>query len=365
MKRFIFILTTILALSSCEYEFEIAEQMSDSQTYIRFTPSNECDTSFLFIQATTPLKDGDFPMRTEGENINVLVNGRALDLEKVDLPGDLFASKIYATTCKFKPGDEIELEAKLPGRETVSASATVPPDFPLSAWTYKIDVDPYYKDQTACFQIEYDNAPGNSGRYAVEVLEELTGWVENLYEQGVTGNTEWRRSDTLVIEQAARWYSPVSYDLSYIGQEPLIFHPATLNRVNRKPGDQIDTSRLYREAFAWSDIPEMAGEKGLYQIYIKYRKDEMTEWYQSTPWKPAEPVYYKIGQRSITNYRYKLRFYSFDEASFKYQKAQTQNSVISGMSLAPASMTYTNIVNGIGVCGAYTVSETDWFKITE
>ncbi|MCQ2161518.1 MAG: DUF4249 domain-containing protein [Bacteroidales bacterium] len=371
MKRFIYMLTAILAISSCEYEFEIEGQMSDSQTYIRFVPSNESDTTFFFIQATTPLKDANNPSRTEGESVKVLVNGTAINLEKQEDVGGEFSSKVYATTHKFNPGDKIELEASIPGRKTATASTSVPQEFPQPKWSYKIDRGNggYVYDKGVCFDIEYDNALGNSGRYAVAVLEERSYQQDEWYGNNVTGEYGWTEHNPLVGVNDCSWYMPVDNTLSTLGQEPLIFRPARLNWDNRSwnHGDDWYTSPSFYDAMAWTDIPEKTGGKGTYQVYVRYNKDSVDESYPNPEnWDPDVPTE-GYGYRTTRSYRYKLVFYSFDEASYDYQKAQENNSgsVLAGIGLAPASMTYTNIRNGVGVCGAYTVSETDWFKITE
>jgi len=364
-------LTAILAISSCEYEFEIEGQMSDSQTYIRFVPSNESDTTFLFIQATTPLKDANNPSRTEGESVKVLVNGTAINLEKQEDVGGEFTSKVYATTHKFNPGDKIELEASIPGRKTATASTTVPQEFPQPKWSYKFDKKEAFYDYGTglCIEIEYDNIQGNSGRYAVAVLEEQSYQQDRWYGNNVTGEYGWTEHEPHISVSHCSWYTPVDNTLSTLGQEPLIFHPTRLNWDSRSfaHGDGWYSSPSFVSAMAWTDIPEKTGGKGKHQIYVRYKADRVNE---SCPdpstWDPDIPTD-GYGYRNTTKYRYKLVFYSFDEASYDYQKAQENNSgsVLAGIGLAPASMTYTNIRNGVGVCGAYTVSETDWFKITE
>lgn len=365
-------LTAILAISSCEYEFEIEGQMSDSQTYVRFVPSNESDTTFLFIQATTPLKDASHPQRTEGESVHVLVNGTAIQLEKLEDRGGEFTSKVYATTHKFNPGDEIELEAIIPGRKTATASVTVPQAFPQLRWSYKIEGKPsnydnYYSG--VCFEIEYDNAPGNSGRYAVAVLEEKTYIQDTWYGNNETGEYGWTEHEPVVAVYSCYWYTPVDNTLSTLGQEPLIFRPARLNWDNRTflHGDDWYASPRFVDAMAWTDIPEKTSGKSTHQVFTRYNADSVQEACPDpSTWDPDVPTE-GWGYRTTRTYRYKLVFYSFDEASYDFQKAEENDtgSVFANIGLAPASMTYTNIRNGIGVCGAYTVSETDWFKITE
>lgn len=370
MKRIIYILLALLAISSCEYkyEFDINWQMSDSLTYVMFVPSNESDTTFLYVQATTPLKDGRNPVRTEGESVQVLVNGSSIELEKQDLHENGFAGKVYSTTHKFDQGDEIELEVSIPDRKVAVASTTVPMEFPKPEWSYMIDVKGQFGAHKtgACFNIEYEKTPGSYGRYAVALIEEHTYQRATWYGNNVTGEYKWVESKPQVSFDNCTWYTPVDNMLSALGQDPLIFHPARLNR-NGNRDFALGSINHNREAMAWTDIPDDTKGKGSHQVYVLFNTDKVDEAHPDpSKWDPDVPTF-GYGYRYTDTYRYKLIFYSFDEACYNYQKARenVNTSALAGIGLAPSSMTYTNIMNGVGVCGAYTISESDWFKIIE
>ena len=98
MKRLTYILLGVLLLSACEMEFDIDRQMSDSMVYLRFAPSDRSDTSFLYIQATTPLKDGKNPVSTDGEQVSVRLNGEMLTMTKSTGRSGAWTSQVYYTT---------------------------------------------------------------------------------------------------------------------------------------------------------------------------------------------------------------------------------------------------------------------------
>lgn len=365
MKKILYMLSALAVLSACEYEFEIEGQMSDSQTYVRFVTSNVSDTTLLYIQATTPLKDISHPVATQGESVLVTVNGTAIDFEKLEDKGGEFAGKVYATTHRFNPGDKLELEAKIPGRKTATASATVPEEFPQPKW--KCRKDPA-KGFGVCIEIEYDNAPGSSGRYAVAIIEETSLQKDTWHGDNWTGEYGWIIREPQVIHTGnCSWYTPADVTITTLGQDPLLFCPETFNWDSRGSEPGPGWHQPFIEAMAWADIPDKTARKGTHQIFVTYNADKVQEAHPDpSTWDPATHTTGE-GFRYTTSYRYKLIFYSFDEASYNYQKAQenVEGSTFAGIGLAPASMTYTNIRDGIGVFGAYRVSESDWFKITE
>lgn len=366
MKKILYMLSALMVISACEYEFEIEGQMSDSQTYVRFVPSNESDTTLLFIQATTPLKDISHPVATQGESIQVKVNGSAIDFEKLEDKGGEFAGKVYATTHRFNPGDRLELEATIPGRKTATASTTVPQEF-QPKWKYLKDPA---KGDGFCFEIEYDNEPGSSGRYAIAVIEEMSYQEDTWHGDNWTGEYGWIiREPQVIYVRNCSWYTPADVTISTLGQDPLIFRPIMLNWGSRGCRYEDDWLSMpeFNDAMAWVDLPGKTARNGMHQIFVICNKDKIEEAHPDpSTWDPDVHTHGE-GFRYTTSYRYKLIFYSFDEASYNYQKAQEndEGSVFAGIGLAPASMTYTNIRDGIGVFGAYRVSESDWFKITE
>ena len=364
-------LSALAVLSACEYEFEIEGQMSDSQTYVRFVPSNVSDTTLLFIQATTPLKDGSHPVVTQGESVQVKVNGTPIDFEKLEDKGGEFAGKVYATTHRFNPGDRLELEAAIPGRKTATASATVPQEFPQPKWRYWKDPSSAYDSNESgiCFELEYDNAPGSSGRYAVAIIEEVSIRKDIWHGDNWTGEYGWTMGKPVVMVGNCSWYTPADNTITTLGQDPLIFRPEMFNWDSREAYHEDDWQYMpsFHDAMAWTDLPDKTARKGTHHIFVRYYKDKVQEAHPDpSTWDPATHTSGE-GYRHTTSYRYKLVFYSFDEASYNYQKAQenVEGSTFAGIGLAPASMTYTNIRDGIGVFGAYRVSESDWFKITE
>ena len=365
MKRLTYILLGVLLLSACEMEFDIDRQMSDSMIYLRFAPSDRSDTSFLYIQATTPLKDGKNPVSTDGEQVSVRLNGEMLAMTKSTGRSGTWTSQVYYTTRQFRQGDIIEVEASIPGRETVSSSTTIPaviPEFRCSPRVEGTGVN-----RVLCFDIEYDNVPGCSGRYAAGVVMEQYNLYESWYGNNMTGEERWTVEDESCVRSRC---FPENVDdnlLSSLGQEPLVICPEALNYSNDPSGYNFPGDSLSTWALAWVDLPGDTPRTGKHQVRVYFNEDRIIEALPHPGWDDSEIPTEAYGSRQTTINRYKLVFYSLDEGAYNYMKALSNSdySDISMLGIAPVSFTYTNIKGGTGVCGSYTARESEWFHIDQ
>ena len=365
MKRLTYILLSVFLLSACEYEFDLSSQMSDGMIYLRFAPSDRSDTSFLYIQATTPLKDGDNPVSTKGEQVSVRLNGEALTMTKSDRRSGTWTSQVYYTTRQFRPGDKIEVEASIPGREPVSSSTTIPAVLPEFRCTPRIEgrgVNP-----RLCFDIEYDNVPGCSGRYAAGVLTEHYHKSESWYGNNVTGEDIWTVEDESLTFSSNFPQSVDDNILSSLGQDPLIIFPEALNYSYDPSYPNFTGYTVSTSAMAWVDMPGREPSKGRQQVRVYFEEDHIQEALPHPGWDDTEAPTEAFGSRRTDIYRYKLVFYSLDEGAYNYLKAldNSEYSDLSMLGIAPVSFTYTNIRGGTGVCGSFTAAESEWFHIEQ
>ena len=125
---------------------------------------------------------------------------------------------------------------------------------------------------------------------------------------------------------------------------------------------------MYNYVFSWVDVPDKEPQTGHQQVRVHYRGGsfdtgaEVPEGYWDWSW--AGDVF--NGVTSHYEYRYSLMFYNYDENCFNYLKARdNKENELALFGLAPASFTFTNVQDGVGVCGSYMVSATDWFTIDD
>lgn len=377
MKKAIYIILCAIALSACEKEFNIEKQMKDGLTYLKFVPSNDDDTTFFYVQATTALKDGMNPAKTAGETVSVTVNGTPLTLTKDLKKSADYRSQIYWTKYVFKEGDEVVAETSVPGRKPVSAGTTIPGEGPDFKWKARLEGSPDSYGKQLCIDLEYVNRPGFTGHYGVAVRYERTSVRQafHIYRDNPDA-VEW--DDPVTSVDIMDEYPSSAFDLALtsLGQEPLVLNPKSLNRdyrweQNQGPEDYWPGYISWgtrNNVVSWVDIPEKEPQTSKHQIRVNYNgtngdyEDTIPEGFWDWEW--AGDVF--SGFKSTSTYRYKLIFYNYDENCFNYLKArENEENELALFGLAPASFTFTNVKDGIGVCGSYMVKETDWFIIEE
>lgn len=377
MKKAIYFILCAVTLCACEKEFDIEKQMKDGMTYIKFVPSNDDDTTFFFVQATAALKNGMNPAKTVGETVSVTVNGTPLTLTKDSRKSTDNSSQIYWTKHVFKEGDEVVAEASVPGRKPVSASTVVPGRVLKFKWTAKVEAGPESYDKQLCIDLEYDNMPGFTGRYGVAVRYEQTVVKQPFTAYGdKPGYIEWGEPQTTVNIMDEYPSAAIDMELTSLGQVPLAFSPKRLNRDYS--WSQYQETETYWPGFirlstrdrvlSWVDIPGKESRTSRWQVRVSYNgtpsdigpSDPGDFW----EWAEAGDSFYSY--RTSYRYRYKLVFYSYDENCFNYLKArENEENGLALFGLAPVSFTFTNVRNGVGVCGSYMISETDWFTVNE
>ena len=365
MKKVIYIILCAVTFSACEKEFDIERQMKEGMTYMKFIPSNENDTTFFHVQATTALKDGMNPVNTSGETVSMTVNGAPVTLTK-DLKKSMDGrSQIYWTKHVFEPGDEVAVEASVPGRKPASAVTTVPGERPDFKWKARLEVSPDTYGKQLCIDLEYVNKPGFTGHYGVAVRYERTSVMQSfrIYRNN-PDEIEWGEPDTRV--EIMDEYPATAFDLALttLGQEPLVLDPGSLNRDRRWSQYYVAPSNVV----SWVDVPGKDSRTVRRQIRVSYNgtygnyEDSIPEDFWDWEW--AGDVF--SGFKCSSTYRYKLIFYNYDENCYNYLKArENEENELALFGLAPASFTFTNVENGVGVCGSYMVSESDWFTVEE
>lgn len=374
MKKALSIILCSIALCACEKDFDIERQMKDGMTYIKFVPSNDDDTTFFFVQATTALKDGANPAKTVGEQVRVTVNGTPIELTKDNSKSMTGGSRIYWTRHVFKASDEVVAEASVEGRKPVSATTTMPSAVPSFEWTSRAEVSPD-SYRRLCIDIDYENRPEFTGYYGVAVRCEMTQVKQcfRIYRENPEV-VEWDEPITTVTTYDEQPFKAMDMSVTSLGMEPLILVPGSLNRDYRwnRQHDSGDYSsedgNNVSRVVSWVDMPGISPHDSRQQVRVNYHGStedftiSIPEDYWDLEW--AGDVF--EGVNSHMDYRYKIIFYSYDENCFNYLKAQNNKEndfVILG--LAPASFTFTNVKGGIGVCGSYVVSETDWFTLDD
>ncbi len=353
MKRaLLHILTFSAILCGCERTFDLSRQIDEGIVWMSFIPSNDYDTTFFIVQATTPIAGSVIPVLTSGESVEVRVNNQSISLEKNyrSVPDRL---QFYATDYDFQPGDKIEAIATVSGIGTVGASCLVPGSFPKYTWSPLL-----VKNRnvgTMFVELEYEDIEDDGGFYGAVVIQNSEVDEQSEEIDPETGEKYWDEirhySRTSSLQPTAMTRMG---DLSAASEDPITVIPQYYNYLSYnleqglRPTIQI-----------WKDVPGSASSNGRHRITLASRCNEADARYEFNG-GTDRCSYWKE-----TSYRYQIILYRFSESYYNYLKAQynKEHDEFSGLGLAPASFVYTNVRGGAGVCGAYTVVFSDWIDI--
>lgn len=353
MKRLFAILAPLLALAACDRYFDISDQVGGSTIWMSFIPSNDYDTTFFCLQATTPLAGAATPVMTRDEKVKVLVNGTPLTLEKSrrSVPDKM---QYYAATYAFKPGDKVEAVATVPGTGSVGASCEVPEPFPA----YTCDMRMIRKsddEYTVLLDIDYADS-GKGGYYGAAIIESCETDEQLGFVDPGTGELVWGDPEHFTLEQAL-YPCPLSDSDNLLGSgadEPVAVSPGYYNTMSGGRNGNVQI---------WCDMPGQVPSGGRRKMTLSTlaSRPGVTE----THYYGSGDNEYQYHFRAVRQSRYKVVLYRFSESCYKYLKAQynSTNSDFSELGLAPASFVYTNVKGGAGVCGSYTVSASDWLEL--
>lgn len=347
MKKFFAIIASCIALAACDRSFDLSRQVGESTIWMTFIPSNDYDTTFFILQATTPLVGKTDPVKTTGESVEVKVNGQPLTMEKSgrSVPE---RHQYYATEHVFVPGDKVEVAATVPGTGSADASCVVPEPFPAYDWSARL-VKKSEGGQTLYVDIDYADPGDGAGYYGVVVCqytEQDSQWMDIDPE---TGESHWGE---IGHSSHTGYLSPCplsdSEGLSAGSENPVTAMPGYYNSLSSSGSGSRHSVQI------WSDASSPVPADGRRRMTFASNCHE----------QPAGRREYGRGW-SESRYKYRLVLYRFSESYYNYLKARYNNNSdeFSSMGLAPASFIYTNVRGGTGVCGAYTVLSSDWKEL--
>ena len=302
---------SVLAVCACGKEFEL-EVTSDPKLFLQCCPGNG-DTTVLQLNRTYPVgKTMENTLFLEDAEIDFTVNGipyyveRAVDSAGAIPPGCWFVA------APLKAGDEVMVEARVLGFNPISATAKLPPEVPEFTWKCSRD----------SVRVNFRDDPATEDWYGLAVYCERT-IVD-------------RDSGTVV----------------------------KVYRQNLRPQSGTADTWWYSMARNYVDIPFNGWSLGYAWSMVRVWPDTVFS---------GEEVSLFMRTGDITSYwgnydqhdRLKVRLYRFSKEFFRYGVAleHIRDNDLAEVGLAPAAYAYTNIHGGVGILGAYTVRETNWFGL--
>ncbi len=346
MERFfILILTALLLAVSCEREtdfpadkdgrvFVSAMLGTDGKDRISITVSQP---AFGNEEATA--EDVSLYLEADGENVE-------LERDWDDKDG-----VSYIPQSTFKAGQKLVLKAEADGLPSAKAETIVPATLPQITITPKI-VESYRQDELGQpmpnypykrqnFHIVMDEEPEEDSYYGVQVIRQLV-----YYKVGEVPDYIWD-------DYAERMGTP-EYDDLYVNAAPS--ESGSLSSIETELIVDHDGGQMRVAQAALED------GKAVIDVYVQATEHMMNSaHYTHNEDGEAELVY-----AVFELYEYKLKVFRLSPEIFHFFRGRyvvEESSAPIHLGFTPVTYTYTNVEGGLGMFGAVSTYETDWFRV--
>lgn len=312
MKRALLIISAILLLASCEFDFDVR---NDSKPSLYVACVASCDTVSVRVDYASPLgvNANDIP-KVHPTDMEVLQDGKALE-QVLERDGVYFFEADDAAGAQISVKLTAESFGRVSGRTKVPSADMAFEKFELE----QIDMMGVRMNN---FTLQLENQP-QEGEYVGVFLTELTQEQEDDAEDN----------------------DKVKYLRPMIGAST---NPQVeLAQVDFRAPYMISTGIVERgDAQHFTIIPARAFVKGRYSLTVMDMSGMMPD--------RSEDKADDAGSKDVLSVRYGLEVYSVSEDFYRYSLAlyKSKRDFLAQMGLAPAQFAWSNMDSGFGFCGA-------------
>ena len=371
------------ALSSCEIPFAL-DDVSEPVIYVQYIPAGGGEAPGMRIAYADPAfgKDDGKRYSLSAGDVLISVNGKAMPLDdsQIESDGNMFTLR---PGCRFAPGDKVRVEVKGHGVKDIHAETTVPqmPEI-ASVGLEKVQRDSseatrvlmtlpsavsdrdYYGLKTAirttAVSMTVPKMPpmpqfGPSAAFPLPVQLDTT--VSVIYTSaGQIATT----ADINNLDLDG--FASISFENGFISSGLFRGEPMMLLSSRRFDGAEYSFYVNSLDSFSWSDID------------FDFDLDEPDEPVEPVdpvdPEEPEEPEEPEMPDPKIlisSKQEIRLELYRLSDELYNYCKAQylVSFNMLSNFGVTPPNFTYSNIVGGIGIVGAMSVTTSDWQTLSE
>lgn len=300
MKQYLYILIIFCALVSCKDDFNIEKMNNEPKLTLYCFPSVQ-DTTWISISGATPVikKRKINAEALPNLSISYKINGNEEKVEK-DPNNNIFV------VCHQKAGDRIEISASADGYKPITSATTIPEAIEIDSIKVA-DITEYdnveaYTYHFIQFKVSFKDNASTTNYYGVRLMVD-----------GGYGRYEWAPLHT--------------------NDEPLLYHLSELD-------DSFGFSdNVYQNFYAFKDT-QIKGKS--YTLHLDLNKSDCYN-------------YGNLQAYKVVLYRITPEYYNFINSI-----SNANNSDLQRWGLSPVSPTYSNIKHGLGVCGGYAQTESNW-----
>ncbi len=335
-------LLLILALISCERIVDYPLDES-GRIYVNSVLGQVSDGRINVAVSQPALGSDDTSV--EDVNLSLKAGGRPVELIRdMDYASDVKGEISYIVGEKFNPGTELELTAEASGLPPVKTSTTVPPPIP--------DVKLSYQE----VQSYKNKHPGQVMDNVTTLLEFHIRMDENLPEDFFWGVQVCRKEvyDTVGKVPEHNWED-------YKEKSGVVIY------------DDLYTNTLFQEGSAISSMKTelMTVFDGGDMIVIPAQEDgsgsSLDVYVYPTENRRLAGSYMENEWWEIyVAYEYSIRLYRLSPEMYRCIMARhtiDESRIPIHLGFSPVTYTYTNVEGGLGMFGAVSAYESDWFRI--
>lgn len=372
------------ALSSCEIPFAL-DDVSEPVIYVQYIPAGGSDAPGMRIAYADPAfgKDDGKRYSLSAGDVLISVNGKAMPLDdsQIESDGNMFTLR---PGCRFAPGDKVRVEVKGHGVKDIHAETTVP-QMPEIA---SVVLEKVQRDSSEATRVLMTLPSAVSDRDYYGLKTAIRTTAVSMTVPKMPPMPQFRPSaafplpvqlDTTVsviytsAGQIATTadinnldldgFASISFENGFISSGLFRGEPMMLLSSRRFDGAEYSFYVNSLDSFSWSDIDFDFDEPVLPdEPEIPDEPDEPVD-----PEEPEEPEMPDPKILISSKQEIRLELYRLSDELYNYCKAQylVSFNMLSNFGVTPPNFTYSNIIGGIGIVGAMSVTTSDWQTLSE
>lgn len=316
-------------MTSCKDSFDIDTLHEEALLAVSCLPS-QADTTWIELTHTIPVAKGaqaaryDDYMEVVGAHIIYKVNGEERPVGWKPFPknrwGEKLGSDRYYVVGSHQPGDRVEVGVETDGYPTVRSATTVPQPLPI--------------DLRSVVHTRVFDAVSGSTHNVIRLTATITDPAEtaDYYALRLRSKHYFERSDGSQLVDSLYLSSRI-----LASTEPLLQLVTSLD-------DDFGFSGDYYQDFPIFTDQHINGQT--YTLHLDM----------------LENMAYKFSQHECAPAQYQVQLYHLSPEFYRYVKSinDIDNNNLAQRGLSMLLPTYTNVSGGVGILGAYWMTESGW-----
>ena len=360
-KIYLFLLLALL-MTGCKDDFSVSNLPDAKPKMVVYCMPSTADTTYITVLRSVPLK------QYNAAQPNVLIDNATISyqLNGQSLPVTAVGQGRYYVVGQQKAGDKVHLQVEAQGLETVESTTEIPQPVAISSTsTRMVRMKEYPSSYLRDFlqvQASFTDPAQSHDYYAVRVkIKRLMSCRIDCFRRDIVGDfnevaTFFDYDNYLQVRQNEQWDSvAVNYLLQeddipiYTASEPL------LNPLSDIDDDFDFSSDFYQDFYIFDDATINGRE---YTLHLNVQPN--TELMNL-----SDEALKEMKERYGIEQGFILEFYHLTPEYYRFLQAlnDVSNNSLAQAGLSSIRTTYSNVLNGMGICAAYNLPKGTWVQV--